>query len=209
MWQRERACRGSLRQLVGASYWSRATVLSLGREDDLVARFSALCDQAASDLVHAQSVTAWLAVRLRAGVIVAGLFTLVAQIWTLPESVLVAAPGVGAPSVAVNSTAALNSTASPGPGPWTGPYSDKAEGVGGGAALGMSALLLCLIAAHLARAATAAVRARSHLAAMAEARDLVNVSIPSEIPFPHHLHLTGHDFHVLCSKIHNLDCTGW
>ncbi|KAE8741975.1 ABC-transporter, subfamily C member 11, partial [Frankliniella occidentalis] len=162
MWQRERTCRAALRQLVGASYSSRAAVLSLGREDDMVARFSAVCDQAATDLVHAESLPAWLGVRLRAGAVVAGLVTLVAQIWAPPGMVLPPPP----PGV---EPLANNTTGMPPPPPGPPPLPIDA-----GAALGMTALLLCLIGTHLTRAATAALRARSHLAAAAEARDLVN-----------------------------------
>ncbi|KAK3910553.1 Multidrug resistance-associated protein 9 [Frankliniella fusca] len=171
MWQRERACRASLRQLVGASYSSRAAVLSLGREDDMVARFSAVCDQAATDLVHAVSLPAWLAVRLRAGAVVAGLVTLVAQIWAPPGMGLppVLPPGPGAEAATAAAGSFVSGIAAGPPPPPPGPPPPLP-----GAALGMTALLLCLIGTHLTRAATAALRARSHLAAAAEARDLVN-----------------------------------
>lgn len=159
MWRRERQCRGALRQLVSATFASRATVLSLGREDDVVVRFAALCDQGASDLVHAESLPAWLGVRLRAAAIVTGLVTLVAQIWA-PASSAAAAVGV-APTALDPNTAAM-------------PDPDRPTLAGSGTALGMTALLLCLITTHLARAAVAAVRARSHLSAAAEARDLVH-----------------------------------
>lgn len=168
MWRSERVGRAALRQLVAASYASRASLLSLGREDEMVARFAALCDQAATDLVHAESLPAWLAVRLRAGAIVAGLVTLVAHVWTPLSSQAGHASGALA-----NGTNGTNGTLADGV---DADSASWAPGQGAGAALGMSALLLCLIAVHLARAATAAVRTRSHLAAAAEARDLVYVS---------------------------------
>lgn len=154
MWLRERHSRRALRQLVGASYSSRASVVTLGLQcvDDMTARFAVLCDQGASDLVHAESLPAWLGVRLRAGAAVAGLVTLVAQIW---------APPISARAQVTAGSVATGEPVEPGSMPH-------------GAALGMSALLLCLIANHLSRAVSAAVRARSHLAAAVEDRDLVN-----------------------------------